>query len=72
METQRRVYEVDRRDICYLRYTLESYDGIAVVRTLDPYTALIEVSIAPGCESIIERLVEDLRTREGLILEAKK
>jgi len=66
VETDRRVFKVDRRDICYLRYTLESYDGIAVVRTLDPHTALIEVSIAPDCGPIAEELFVDLRKREGL------
>ncbi len=69
METNRRVFQVDRRDICYLRYTLESYDGMAVVRTIDPHAALIEVSIAPGCESIAEPLFEDLKKREGLRME---
>lgn len=71
METDRRVFQVDRRDICYLRYTLESYDGMAVVRTIDPYAAQIEVSIAPGCGSIVDQLFEDLRKREGLRLERR-
>ena len=48
-----RVFHVDRKEISYLRFTLESYDGMAIVTTLDPYTALIEVSIAPGCEETI-------------------
>lgn len=69
METRRRTFEVERRDICYLRYTIESYDGVAVVRTLDPCTARIEVIIAPGCESIVDQLFEDLREREGLRIE---
>jgi hypothetical protein len=71
VETDRRVFQVDRRDICYLRYTLESYDGMAVVRTIDPHAALIEVSIAPGCGSIVDQLFEDLRKREGLRLERR-
>lgn len=71
METDRQVFQVDRRDICYLRYTLESYDGMAVVRTIDPRTALIEIAVAPGCTSLAEELIEDLRNREGLHIEAK-
>lgn len=71
METNRRVFQVDRKDICYLRYTLESYDGMAVVRTIDPHAALIEVSIAPGCGSIVDQLFEDLKKREGLHIKAK-
>ena len=66
MKTVRYRYQVDRRDIGYLRATIESYDGMAVVRTLDLVAAVIELLIAPGCESRIEELVEDLRKREGL------
>jgi len=66
MKTVRHQYRVDRRDIMYLRATIESYDGMAVVRTIDPGAAVIELLIAPGCESRIEELVEDLRNRENL------
>ncbi|MBW1721740.1 MAG: DUF4911 domain-containing protein [Deltaproteobacteria bacterium] len=70
METVRRYYRVDRKDIHYIRYTIESYDGAAVVRTIDPQEALLEILIAPGCEDLIGRLVEDLSGREGLQLKS--
>ncbi|MDZ7700015.1 MAG: DUF4911 domain-containing protein [Deltaproteobacteria bacterium] len=60
----RRVFHVDRKDIGYLRFTLESYDGMAVVSTLDPQPALIEVLIAPGCEMRLTALLDSLR-KEG-------
>jgi len=63
------VFHVDRREISYLRFTLESYDGMAAVTTLDPYTALIEVSIAPGCEEIVFELLDSLKNQEGLRIE---
>jgi len=72
METARRVFLVERGDICYLRYTIESYDGMAVVRTIDPATARIEIAIAPGCELIVEQLIEDLRKREGLRMDEEE
>jgi hypothetical protein len=62
----RQVFRVDREQIGYLRFTLESYDGMAVVATLDPYAALIEVSISPGCEDIVLQVLEALRQEEGL------
>jgi hypothetical protein len=68
VKTIRHQYKVDRRDIMYLRATIESYDGMAVVRTVDPGEAIIELLIAPGCESRIEELVEDLRNRENLAM----
>ena len=72
METARRVFLVERADICYLRYTIESYDGMAVVRTVDPEAARIEIAIAPGCEPIVEQLIEDLRKREGLRMDEEE
>jgi hypothetical protein len=68
METIKRVFLVDRKEIAYLRMTFESYDGMAVVRTLDPRKALIELMIAPGCLDQVEQLVEDLVKREGMKL----
>ena len=63
------VFHVDRKEISYLRFTLESYDGMAAVTTLDPYTALIKVSIAPGCEEIVSELLDSLKNQEGLRIE---
>ena len=63
------VFRVDRKEISYLRFTLESYDGMAAVTTLDPYTALIKVSIAPGCEEIVSELLDSLKNQEGLRIE---
>jgi hypothetical protein len=68
VKTIRQQYKVDPRDIMYLRATVEAYDGMAVVRTVDPDTAVIELLIAPGCESLIMELIDDLRTRERITL----
>jgi hypothetical protein len=66
METIRRSFLVDREEINYLRITLEAYDGMAVVRTLDSHEAKIEIMISPGCEEMIYSLLESLRKNEGL------
>lgn len=66
METIKRQIKVDRHEISYLRYTIESYDGMAVVRTVDPYEAVIELQIAPGCETLIQSLLFEIRDREGV------
>jgi len=68
METIKKVYRVDRQEINYLRVTIESYDGMAVVRTIDPYEALIELQISPGCESLISELINYLRKSEAINL----
>jgi hypothetical protein len=71
MQTIRHIFRVDRRDINYLRTTIESYDGMAVVSTLDPDKAYLEIRIAPGCEQLITELLDSLR-EEGLDLVALK
>lgn len=57
---------MDRREINYLRVTIESYDGMGVVRTLDSDTAIIEVQVAPGCEGYFSGLVNSLVKDEGI------
>ena len=69
MQTIKRHFRVDRGDINYLRTTIESYDGMAVVSTLDPVKAYLEIRISPGCEQLILALMDSLR-KEGLDLVA--
>lgn len=69
METTKRIFKVDREDIHYLRTTIESYDGMAVVRTVDPGEATIELLIGPGCEDLVSRLLAALREKERIRLE---
>ena len=40
---KRRYFRMDRQDIAYLRFILESYDGLAFQRTLDSAAGLVEV-----------------------------
>ena len=69
METIKHVIQVDRREINYLRVIIESYDGMAVVRTVDPHMALIELQISPGCEDLIFELLESLKENEQISME---
>jgi len=70
LETTKWMFRVNREDIHYLRTTIEAYDGMAVVRTVDPAQAVIELLIAPGCEEWISRLIAALREQEGIPMEA--
>lgn len=71
MQTSKRILRVDRRDISYLRSTIECYDGMAVVSTLDPHVAYVEIRVSPGCEDIISELLASLREDEGLCFTEK-
>ena len=68
MESVKRIFRVDRREINYLRVIIESYDGMGVVKTIDPYTALIEVRVSPGCEHLFSELACSLVQNEGILL----
>ena len=63
------MFRVYREDIHYLRTTIESYDGMAVVRTENQQEATIELLVAPGCEELVLKLLCALRDQEGMRLE---
>ena len=66
MQSIRRSFVTERSKIGYIRFTIESYDGMALVTTVDPYKALIELKISPGCEGMVLELLESLCLDEGL------
>ena len=51
------------REIAYVKFIFESYDGVAVVRTLDRHAARLVVLAAPDFEAdaraVIRSLVEE-------------
>ncbi len=61
MDTQSRFLRVRREDIAYFKFIIESYEGMAIVRTKDPYEAVVELMIAPGWEMDVEEVLEGLR-----------
>ena len=61
VETTKRYYRVDRREIAFLRFIFEAYDGLAVLETLDPAAGSIVFHIAPGCERDVETILLDLQ-----------
>jgi len=66
MDTQSRYFRVRREDIAYFKFIIESYEGMAVVRTKDPHEAIVELMVAPGWEKDLEMVLGDLR-KEMLI-----
>lgn len=71
MQTIKRIFRVNRQDISYIRSTVECYDGMAVVSTLDPHAAYVEIRVSPGCENMISELFASLSEEEGLCLTEK-
>lgn len=51
---------MDRREIGFLRFIFEAYDGIAVVTTEDPAAGRISLHVAPGCEAEVDTVLTEL------------
>jgi len=56
----KRYYQLPRAEIAWLRFILESYDGLAFVHTLDSRAALVEVAYPPSRRNDAEALLESL------------
>ena len=67
METTRRVFRIDRRQISFVKFILEAYDNVAVMSTLDARQALVQVIIAPGCEMIVDGIMTGLGDEAGVV-----
>jgi len=61
LETISKYYRVDRREICFLRFIFEAYDGIAILTTIDSSSGFVVLHISPGCEETVEMVLQDLK-----------
>jgi hypothetical protein len=59
--TRKVILSIEKSEICYLQWIIESYDGMAVMRTIDPANGTVEISIAPGCMEEIVSLIDYLK-----------
>jgi hypothetical protein len=59
--TVKKYYRIDRRQIHFLRFILEGYDGVALLRTLDSRKGLVVLHIGPGCQSVVDMIIQDLQ-----------
>lgn len=59
---------VDPSEIHFLSFTVQAYEGIATVTTLDSGLGLVRICIAPGCEADVAGVLtaekERLRLRD--------
>ena len=66
MDTHSRYLRLRREDIAYFKFIIESYEGMAVVRTKDPYEAVVELMVAPGWEKDVDEVLEGLQKEIAL------
>jgi hypothetical protein len=69
MESLKKFFRVEPKDISYLRWIIESYDGIAFLKTVNPHQAVVALEISPGCETCVNELLNSLRVQEQLSLD---
>jgi hypothetical protein len=60
-DAYRIVVKVRREDIVYLNGIFESYDNLAVMRTIDRWESLVELLASPYFVSEVKRILEELK-----------
>lgn len=60
MESIIRYFRVDRKKIYLIKFIFEAYEGVALLRTVDPKMGIIQCLISPGCEADAMAIIEDL------------
>jgi hypothetical protein len=53
------------RDIAYVKFVFESYEGVAVLRTLDAHAALLVVLVAPDFLADARAIVASLAAEDA-------
>ena len=56
---------VPRAEIAYVKFVFESYEGIAIVRTLDRYEARVVILAVPDFLADVRAVVESLVAEGG-------
>jgi hypothetical protein len=44
-----------------LKFILEGYDGVAVIKTVDSHAGVVVIHVAPGCEYEVNAIIDDLK-----------
>ena len=63
----KRHFQIPRAEIGYLRFILESYDGLAFVRTLDNRKALVEIAFSESRLQDVEALLAALAVECSMV-----
>lgn len=61
IESIKKYYRIDRREISFLKFILEAYDGLAILTTVDSKKGIVVINIAPGCEEDVKMILQDLK-----------
>jgi len=56
-----RKLQLHRRDIAYVKYILEGYEGLANLTTVDRHRSVVQLSILPDFVSDVDGILEALK-----------
>lgn len=60
MDTISLLIQIPRREIAYLTFVLESYEGVAAVRTVDPRKGIVELMVSPYYQEEMREILKSL------------
>ena len=52
--------QIPPREIAYLNFVLDSYEGVASMRTVDPRAGIVELMVSPSYQEEIKEILKDL------------
>jgi hypothetical protein len=59
-------FKLRRKNIALVQFIIEAYEGMATVTTMDPHSAIIQVSIMPDFLQEILNVLESLKNKYQL------
>lgn len=59
-------FKLRRKNIALVQFIIEAYEGMATVTTMDPHSAIIQVSIMPDFLQEIINILESLKNKYHL------
>ena len=72
MNMREYTFYIDPREISFLRFILEGYDGLAVLRTIDKESGLVSITVASGEEELFKELIESMRDKLNMVATSVK
>ncbi|MBF0225688.1 MAG: DUF4911 domain-containing protein [Desulfobacterales bacterium] len=61
MLSEIKYYKIDTKEISYLKFIFEGYDGVAIIRTVEPKEGIIALHIPRGNKPEVESIINDIK-----------
>ncbi|MGA2780433.1 MAG: DUF4911 domain-containing protein [Smithella sp.] len=59
----KKYFKLKRKDIALVQFIIEGYEEMATVTTIDPHTAIIQISIIPDFISDMSNIIKYLKDK---------